>query len=322
VEGLLTITALFVGGLIALFVGGEALVRGASSIGVRFGMSPMIVGLTIVAFATSAPELAVALGAALRDEPGLAVGNVVGSNICNLTLIVGIVVLLSRPALRNKLVRLELTVLVTSTIVASILLLDQGLSRIEGLLLVGGIVVYIFVAVRRLRGSSKKISAEELESSVPSIGGTTWTQALFCAAGIGVLVLGSHWLVEGSVRIALLFNISPAIVGLTAAAIGTSLPEIAASIVAARHNHADLAAGNLIGSNIFNLLLVLGGTAAVRPLGMGSVSLVDIVVMCATTILSLSLMFMRSRLIRIDGVLLIGIYFAYIVTLVNLATAP
>ena len=321
-ESLLVIAALFAGGLLALYVGGEALVRGASGIGVRFGMSPMVVGLTIVAFATSAPELAVALGAALRDAPGLAVGNVVGSNICNLTLIVGLVVLLSRPALRNKLVRLELTVVTVSTFVASILLLDAGLSRIEGLLLVSGIVVYIFIAVKRLRGTSGNISPEELESSIPIISGTVWIQSVFCAAGIGALVLGSHWLVEGSVRIAMLLGVSPAIVGLTAAAIGTSLPEIAASVVAARHNHADLAAGNLIGSNIFNLLLVLGGTAAIRPLGMGSVTLIDIIVMCATTILSLSMMFMRSRLIRIDGVLLIGIYFAYITTLVNLATAP
>ncbi len=321
-DDLLLIAGLFSGGLLALYIGGEALVRGASGLGVRFGMSPMIVGLTIVAFATSAPELAVALGAALRDEPGLAVGNVVGSNICNLTLIVGMVVLMSQPALRHKLVRLELTVLTSSTIVASILLLDQGLSRIEGMLLAGGIVVYIVVAVRRLRGRKNDISAEEFQSSVPMFSGSVWTQALFCIAGIGVLILGSDWLVEGSVRIAVMLSVPPAIVGLTAAAIGTSLPEIAASIVAARHNHADLAAGNLIGSNIFNILLVLGGTAAVRPLAMGSVTLVDVAIMCATTFLSLSLMFMRPRLMRIDGALLIGIYFAYLVLLVSLATGP
>lgn len=319
---MLIISGLFIGGLIALYIGGEALVRGASGIGMRFGMSPMIVGLTIVAFATSAPELGVALGAALRGAPGLAVGNVVGSNICNLTLIVGMVVLLARPALRHKLIRLELTVLTTTTIVASILLLDAGLSRMEGMLLVGGIVTYIVIAVRRLRGRRTTISPEELESSIPVISGSIWRQSVFCIAGIGVLVLGSDWLVEGSVRIAALLGVPPAIVGLTAAAIGTSLPEIAASIVAARHNHADLAAGNLIGSNIFNLLLVLGATATVRPLEMGSVTLVDIVIMCATTILSLSLMYMRPRLMRVDGVLLISIYLAYIILLVNLAWQP
>jgi cation:H+ antiporter len=319
---LLAISALFIGGLLALFIGGEALVRGASGLGVHLGMSPIIVGLTIVAFATSAPELAVALGAALRGEPGLAVGNVVGSNICNLTLIVGIVVLLARPALKHKLIRLELTVLTTSTVVVSILLLDAGLSRIEGMMLVGGIATYIAVAVVRLRRSSANISPEELESSVPAISGSIATQTLFCAAGVGVLILGSEWLVEGSVRIATLFGVPPALIGLTAAAIGTSLPEIATSVVAARHRHADLAAGNLIGSNIFNLLLVLGGTATVRPLSMGSVTLIDIAIMCATTLLSLSLMLMRPRLMRIDGSLLIGVYIAYIILLIALTRGP
>lgn len=315
---MLTIAALFAGGLIALYIGGEALVRGASGIGVRFGMSPMIVGLTIVAFATSAPELAVAIGATLRDEPGLAVGNVIGSNICNLTLIVGIVIFLSQPSLRDKLIRLELTVLVTSTIVVPVLLLDGGLSRIEGLMLVGGIVLYITIAVRRLHTGRSQISPEELESSIPNISGSIAVQALFGAAGVGALILGSDWLVEGSVRIAVLLGISPAVVGLTAAAIGTSLPEIAASVVAARHNHADLAAGNLIGSNIFNLLLVLGGTAAIKPLGMGLVTMTDIIIMGVATAVSLCLMFIRPRLTKLDGSLLAGIYFGYLLLLFSL----
>jgi len=319
---LLTIAALFAGGLLALYIGGEALVRGASGIGVRFGMSPMLVGLTIVAFATSAPELAVAIGASLQDQPGLAVGNVVGSNICNLTLVVGIVVFLAQPSLRDKLIRLELTVLATSTIVVPILLLDAGLSRIEGLMLVGGIVVYIVVAVKRLRSSSSKISPEELESSIPNISGSVGVQALFSAAGVGALVLGSDWLVEASVRIAMLLSVSPAVIGLTAAAIGTSLPEIAASVVAARHNHADLAAGNLIGSNIFNLLLVLGGTAAVKPLGMGLVTLTDLAIMGAVTALSLCLMFLRPRLTKLDGSLLVGVYFGYLILLFSLTPVP
>lgn len=309
---MLTISGLFIGGLIALYVGGEALVRGASGIGVRYGMSPMIVGLTIVAFATSAPELAVALGAALRNEPGLAVGNVIGSNICNLTLIVGIVVLLSRPALREKLVRLELNVLVASTVIVTLILLNDSVSRIEGFILLAGIVAYISTAIRRLRGSKVDVTDEELESSIPNVAGPVWVQMLVSAAGVAILVLGSNWLVEGCVRIAMLLRVSPAVVGLTAAAIGTSLPEIAASVVAARHNHADLAIGNLIGSNIFNLLLVLGGTAAIRPLGMGSVTMTDIIIMCGTTALALALMLLRKRLTHIDGVLLTGVYFGYL----------
>lgn len=315
---MLIISALFIGGLIALYCGGEALVRGASGIGVRFGMSPMVVGLTIVAFATSAPELAVSLGAVLRNAPGLAVGNVVGSNICNLTLVVGIVVLLARPSLRDKLIRLELTVLVSSTVIVSFLLADAWLSRIEGALLLAGIIAYIMFAVHRLRGSNADASADDLDSGIPIISGTIWKQILFSAAGVGLLILGSDWLVEGSVLVANMYGISPAVVGLSAAAIGTSLPEIAASVVAARHNHADLAAGNLIGSNIFNLLLVLGGTAIVSPLSTGSVTFTDIVIMCATTFLSLILMFTRSRMMRIDGLVLIALYVGYLVFIFSL----
>jgi len=303
--------AMFLGGLALLYVGGEALVRGASAIGVRIGMSPMIVGLTIVAFATSAPELAVALGAALRDAPGLAVGNVVGSNICNLTLIVGIVVLLSRPSLREKLIRLELIVLSTSTLLAAVLLLDEHVSRSEGLILVTGIVIYIAIAVWRLQ-SKNGVSLEDLESSVPIMSGRLSTQVLISAAGVGALILGSDWLVDSCVTIATSLGIAPAVVGLTVAAFGTSLPEIAASVVAARHGHPDLAAGNLIGSNIFNLLVVLGSTAIVRPLGLGFVTQTDIVIMCLTTFLSLGMMLFRPSLNRYDGAFLIIVYTAYI----------
>jgi cation:H+ antiporter len=313
---------LFIGGLALLYVGGEALVRGASAIGVRVGMSPMIVGLTIVAFATSAPELAVALGATLRDAPGLAVGNVVGSNICNLTLIVGIVILLSRPSLRDKLIRFELIVLLTSTLVAAVLLLDTTVTRVEGLLLVMGIVAYISVAIWRLQAKNGSVSIEDLESSVPVMSGRLSTQVLISAAGVGALILGSDWLVDACVTIATALGIAPAVVGLTAAAFGTSLPEIAASIVAARHKHPDLAAGNLIGSNIFNLLVVLGCTSLVRPLGLGFVTAADIVIMCLTTLLSLGMMVFRPSLNRLDGAILIAVYFAYIAVVFTPSAAP
>jgi cation:H+ antiporter len=313
---------MFIGGLALLYVGGEALVRGASAIGVRVGMSPMIVGLTIVAFATSAPELAVALGATLRDAPGLAVGNVVGSNICNLTLIVGIVILLSRPSLRDKLIRFELIVLLTSTLVAAVLLLDTTVTRVEGLLLVMGIVAYISVAIWRLQAKNGSVSIEDLESSVPVMSGRLSTQMLISAAGVGALILGSDWLVDACVTIATALGIAPAVVGLTAAAFGTSLPEIAASIVAARHKHPDLAAGNLIGSNIFNLLVVLGCTSLVRPLGLGFVTAADIVIMCLTTLLSLGMMIFRPSLNRLDGAILVAVYFSYIAVVFTPSAAP
>ena len=316
------VLGMFTAGLVLLYVGGEALVRGASAIGVRFGMSPMIVGLTIVAFATSAPELAVAIGAALRDAPGLAVGNVVGSNICNLTLIVGIVVLLSRPALREKLITFELFVVLAGTAIASIMLLDGTLERVDGAVLFAGIVFYIGVAVWRLHSDDEPLAEDETASSVPDVSAKLSVQIIACVLGVAALVLGSDWLVRACVAIATQLGIAPAVIGLTAAAFGTSLPEIAASVVAARHRHPDLAAGNLIGSNIFNLLAVLGATALVTPLDMGFVTVWDVAIMCVTTLLSLALMYFRPRLTRIDGSILIVVYIAYIGFAFSPSAAP
>lgn len=305
------VALMFLAGLLLLYVGGEALVRGAVSVGIRLGMTPMLVGLTIVAAATSVPELAVSLGAALRGAPGLAIGNVVGSNLCNLTLVVGLVVLFAPARLRDKLERGEVAVMTISTILVPALLLDGLLERGEGILLVLGIVAYVALSVWRT-----KIRKNEPGSvSVPVVSQHMLVNVGVGLVGIALLVIGSDWLVEASIAIATAFGVTPAVIGLSAAALGTSLPEVAASIVAARHRHPELAAGNLIGSNIFNLLMILGATASVRPLALDQVGIVDIAVMIAASLLCLGLMLTRNRMGRLDGTALIVIYLGYLVWL-------
>jgi cation:H+ antiporter len=301
---------MFVAGLGFLYIGGEGLVRSAAAIGVRIGMSPLVVGLTLVAFATSAPELAVCIGAALRGEPGLALGNVVGSNIANLTLVVGIVGCIAPSKLRDKLVRGDVAVLALSTVLVPALLLDGVIMRIEGGSLILAMMVYLGFTLWRTQA---RRGGEIVEaSSVPILTKNLLANALIAIGALGLLILGSDWLVSASIRIAIFVGVAPAIIGLSAAALGTSLPEIAASIVSARHGHADMAAGNLIGSNIFNLLMVLGATAIVRPLERDAIGLIDIGVMVGTTLGAIALMVSSPHLDRRSGTVLIAVYAAYV----------
>ncbi len=310
----MTTALFFIAGLALLYVGGEALVRSASAIGMRFGMTPMIIGLTIVAFATSAPEAAVSIGAALNNEPGLAVGNVVGSNLCNISLLVGIVIVVSQPRLREKLDRGDVAVMALSTILVPAMLLDGLLTRIEGTSLLLAITAYIAVTVWRVH-TRRSGEPPDVPSTVPVLTESIINNLLVCAIGVAFLIVGSELLVTSSIEIAVILGIPPAVVGLSAAALGTSLPELAASIIAARHNQPEMAAGNLIGSNIFNLLLVLGATSMVHPLTLGAVTFFDIAFMVGVSLLSLTLMVSRVRLYLFEGVALIATYFAYLIIL-------
>lgn len=303
---------LFLAGLGLLYVGGEALVRGAVAVGIRLGMTPMVVGLTIVAGATSAPELAVSLGAAFREVPGLAIGNVVGSNLCNLTLVFGLVALVAPARLSDKLERSDIAVLTIATILVPALMLDGSLARGEGILLVVGIVAFIALTIGRTKARANGVKAS---SSVPTVSDHPVINSLVGLVGIALLIIGSNWLVQSSIAIATTLGVSPAVLGLSASALGTSLPELAASIVAARHRHPELAAGNLIGSNIFNLLLILGATSTVHPLAVEQIGLIDIATMIAASLLCVALILGRRRVGRADGVLMISIYAVYLVWL-------
>ncbi len=302
---------LFFAGLALLWFGGEGLVRASAALGIRFGMTPLIVGLTIVAFATSAPELAVSLAAAFRDSPGLAVGNVVGSNICNITLVLGVTALIGRPRVKGQLQRRDSAVLVVSTLLVPFLLLDGLLGRIEGLVLVGMIAAYVTLAVREAATVRHPApNTDETLVGTSSEASITFN-LLLGLASLSMLIFGSDLFVRAAVDIASALGISSAVVGLSAAALGTSLPELATSIVAARRGQPEMAAGNLIGSNIFNLLLILGATSLVRPLTPNGIGIADLGVMVATSLFALALLVLKPRIDRPEGAVLIICYVGY-----------
>ena len=299
---------LFFGGLALLYFGGESLVRGAAAIGVRMRLSPLVVGLTLIAFATSAPELAISLDAAFKGLSGFAVGNVVGSNICNLALIFGLVTIVKPARVGHALVRRDVLVLSITTLLVPGLLLDGTLERAEGTLLVLSMAAYLFLTVWHAR--ARPSSADD--NAVPLISEALTINLILCVAGIAMLVFGSRMFVDASVAIAQAVGVPPAIVGLSAAAFGSSLPELTAAVISAKHGHPEMAAGNLIGSNIFNLLLILGVTATVRPLSSESVTRADLALMIFVTVVVLAVMLLRERVARRDGILLVSAYVLYV----------
>ncbi len=309
----MTMALLFFAGLALLWFGGEGLVRACAALGIRFGLTPLVVGLTIVAFATSAPELAVSLAAAFRDSPGLAVGNVVGSNICNITLVLGVTALIGRPRLKGQLAPRDSIVLVLATLAIPLLLiLDGQLGRVEGFVLVVAIVTYVTLTVRDAQAGRypATFAAEAPPGAKPEV--SILLNVLIGAASLAMLILGSDLFVRAAVEIALALGISSALVGLSAAALGTSLPELATSIVAARRGQPELAAGNLIGSNIFNLLLILGATSLVRPLVPNGIGPIDLGVMVTTSLVALAVMLVKPRIGRLEGTVLLACYAGYI----------
>lgn len=303
------ILLIFLAGLALLYIGGEVFVRAAAALGEWLHMSPLVAGLTIVAFATSAPELAISLGAAINGVPDLAIGNVVGSNICNIALILGLTALIKPIPISRTLVPRDLLVMSLATLLIPALLLNGTMGRAEGLGLLVSIAIYVTLTIRHTRATRKL--REPVESVVPAITDNPFFNLLLAAFGIVVLVFGSDLLVDSSVRIADTLGVPHAVVGLSVAALGSSLPELTAAIIAARHGQPEMAAGNLIGSNIFNLLLILGATSLVSPLEMRSVSLIDLAVMICVTALAILMMRTRSEVARREGTVLVVIYCLY-----------
>ena len=302
------------GGLLLLFVGGEAVVRGSASLGLRIGITPMVTGLTVVAFGTSAPELMVSLQAALSGEGGLAVGNVVGSNICNIGLILGISTLIRPAVVDSRLVRRDVPIMILSGLVVSGLLLNGILSIFEGSLLVVAMLAHIAYTVKSAR-VAKRAVREEFERAVPEDTLSLRMSVLVAAIGLAVLLLGGKVFVQGAIAISTSFGVAPAVIGLSVAAIGTSLPELATSLVAAIRGYGDMAAGNVIGSNIFNSLSVLGLTSVVTPLSLGGVGIVDLAVMVLASFVGLRLMSEKTPMRRWEGAALVTGFGAYMVWL-------
>ncbi len=295
------------GGLALLVAAASVLVRGASALALRLGLTPLVVGLTVVAFGTSAPELVVSVQAALAGAGGIAVGNVVGSNVANVGLVLAAAVLVRPLASDASLFRRDLPVLVVVTGLAALLLADRQLGRWDGAALVVGLMAYLVWSVRAARQPS---AAEEMKLElVPR--GPAWRDALFVAAGLGGLVLGADLFVDAAVRLAEAAGVSNAVIGLTVVAVGTSLPEFATTIVAALRGESEIAVGNVVGSNLFNLLGILGAAALVRPLAAPGLELLHVAVMAAFTLALALMLWTGRRLVRAEGAVLLAGYAAY-----------
>ncbi|MCA1783173.1 MAG: calcium/sodium antiporter [Intrasporangiaceae bacterium] len=309
--------ALVVIGLVLLVGGGEGLVRGASAIARRLGLSPLVVGLTIVSVATSSPELAVSVIATLNGQPELAVGNVVGSNIANVLLILGLSALVLPLIARRRLVKLDVPYMVALSVLLLVLALDGGISRWEGLLLIGLFVGHMVFSV--VTGRKEEPDAGTEDDPLPGMG----RAVLFVAVGVGLLVLGSQLLVRGASSIASALGLSDLVIGLTVVAIGTSLPELAASIIAVRKGERDLAIGNVVGSNIANIGLVLGVPSILGSAGLPIPSAAiafDIPLMIATSFALLPIAFTGFIIKRWEGGLFLALYLSYMAYLVLWAT--
>jgi cation:H+ antiporter len=305
-------------GLILLLVGGDALVRGAAALARRLGISPLVMGLTVVAFGTSAPELAVNVTAAWRGSGALSFGNVIGSNLANIGLIVGLAALMRPIDIQTSVIRRELPMMLLATAVAVVFALDSLLvggasSRYERgdgivlLLLLNVFIYYTAVDVFRQRKSgSGEVGLAPGSWSVP-------VSLALGTAGLVALVVGARFTVEGAVGIARAAGISEAVIGLTLIAIGTSLPELAASLIAAWRGHAGIAIGNVIGSNLFNLLLVLGATATIRPIPVPVGGLADLAVLSLLSALLWGVCATREQqIIRAEGAFLLAMYVIYL----------
>lgn len=310
---------LAVAGLGLLVGGAELLVRGASGLAAAAGFTPLVIGLTVVAAGTSAPELAVSLQGAVGGQPDIAVGNVVGSNIANVLLILGASALIAPLAVSRQLVRVDVPLMVGASLLLVALAQDGRVGRLEGVLLVAGVVAYLALQVRLGRRGGGGAAA----AAAPVRGG--WAaQAGLVAAGLALLVLGSRWLVSGAVAAAQAVGVSELVIGLTVVAVGTSLPEIATSILATFRGQRDLAVGNVVGSNLFNLLGILGLSAVAAPGGLPvahAVRAFDLPVMLAAAAACLPIAFTGYAIARWEGALFLAYYLAYAVYAILNATA-
>jgi cation:H+ antiporter len=313
---------LFIAGLGFLILGAEMLVRGSSKIAASLGISPLIIGLTVVAFGTSSPELAISINGALTGQANISVGNVIGSNIFNILFILGLSAVIIPLHVSKQLIRFDIPLMIGLSVVVLLVCLDQMISRMDGLLLVTCLFIYIgILIVFSLRKRSKEGSSDlKPEEDQIYRDETHWVvNVIFVVVGLVLLVLGSRWFVNGAVSIANYLGISELIIGLTIVAIGTSLPEVVTSTIAAFRGERDIAIGNVVGSNIFNMLSVLGISAAVAPSGIAVSEAVigfDIPLMIVVAIACLPIFFTGGTIKRWEGALFLGYYIAYTLYLV------
>ena len=317
-----------IAGLVLLVVGAEVLVRGAAKLAAQFGISPLVIGLTVVAFGTSAPETAVSVQAAFNGSGDIAIGNVLGSNIANVLLILGMTALVTPLVVSRQLIRLDVPIMIGASLVTFGLAWDGELSRLDGALLFTAVVIYTLFLVISSRREKKVADADdefakEFGLDEPAKPHAGLINAGLVLGGLVLLVLGSNFLVEGAVALARALGLSELVIGLTVIAIGTSLPELATSILAAFRGERDIAVGNIVGSNLFNLLCVLGLASLVSPQAI-SVSpnalAFDFPVMIAVAVACLPIFFTGYSISRWEGALFVAYYAAYTLYLVLAST--
>ncbi len=307
-------------GLTILTVGAEFLVRGSSRLAAAAGISPLVIGLTIVAYGTSTPELAVSVKSAWAGQPDIALGNVVGSNICNVLLILGVCGMIYPLKVHAQLVRLDVPLMIVTALMVPVLGYNGVLGRVDGVILVSGLIVYNVFIIRKSRQESKRAQDEFAEEyAAPKVISARYIaiNATVLAAGLVMLVFGARMFVNAAVTLAQAYGVSELVIGLTIVAVGTSLPEVATSVVATIRGDRDIAIGNVVGSNIFNVLSVLGCTALIKPIHVSEQAMAfDIPIMIAISVACFPIFFTGMSISRWEGGMFFGYYIVYTVFLV------
>jgi cation:H+ antiporter len=306
---------LVIAGLVLLVWGADRFVHGAAATARNLGVAPLLIGLTVVAFATSAPEILVAVVAAVQEEPGLAFGNAIGSNIVNIGLVLGATALIRPIKLESATLRREMPALLAVSLLTVSLFLDQYLSYIDGLVMLTGLViVMVWLARLGMRSAASDPIARDYEAEIPT--DVSMTMAIvWLTVGLGTLLVGADLLVDGAIGIAKLLDVSEVVIGITIVALGTSLPELAVSVASALKGEYGLAIGNIVGSNIFNLLAVIGVAATIKPAALPPTVLsLHIFVMVAFTLVLFAMTYDydgKGKLSRLEGLALLLAYIAY-----------
>jgi len=309
-------------GLVVLIGGAELLVRGASQLAAAVGISSLVIGLTVVSFGTSAPELAVSIQSSLAGQPDLAIGNVVGSNICNILLILGICATITPLVVARQLIRLDVPLMIGVSLLLFLLARDGLIGRWDGGLLFGGIIAYIVFTLYQSRRENALATADADAPPAPQPTPLNLLlQVVLIIAGLGLLILGANWLVTSAVTIARALGVSELVIGLTVIAVGTSLPEVATSILASIRGERDLAVGNVVGSNLFNILTILGLTSLITPINVAPAAIrFDLPIMIAVALACLPIFFTGMQIARWEGLLFLFYYLAYTLFLILTAT--
>lgn len=312
---MITSVTLLVLSLFALYIGAGWLVKGSTEIALKANVSHLVIGLTIVAFGTSAPELVVSINASLTGQGDIAIGNIVGSNIFNIAVILGISAVIHPLQAKRQLTRIDIPLLILATIVLTVLFWNDTLNRLEGSIFLIGIILYTTFSLYYSRKHEEKVekSIGELEKQPEP----WYKDILYLGGGLAILIFASHLLVNNAVSIAQELGVSEAVIGLTIVAAGTSLPELATSLVAALKKNPDIAIGNIVGSNLFNILAIAGTSSVIHPIVAKNVNYIDLLVMLGLTLLLLPVVKSGQKISRAEGWVLIVIYLCYLAWLLR-----